>query len=90
MLVPKASELTSSYSYTLPNTVTNDADGQKHYKLNLYKQAGMPAEPVDIALTIPPGARIISTQPEADRQEDETVHFNLLLNGDQTIIVTYK
>jgi hypothetical protein len=89
MLLPRASELTSQFTYALPPTITQDEGRHKKYQLRLHKQAGTPAQPVEIAVTIPHGARFLSAQPQPAAVENDTIYFNLDLNSDQTISVTY-
>jgi hypothetical protein len=89
MLLPRASELTSHYEYNLPPTVTQE-DGQlQRYQLRLYKQAGAPEQQVQVAVTLPAGSRLLSTQPEPSAQDADTIFFTINLDGDQLITVAY-
>ncbi len=90
MLLPKASELQSQYKYALPATITQDEGQQKQYQLRLYKQAGTPELPVDIAVSLPQDANFLSANPQPTAVENQTIHFNINLNSDQTISVTYN
>ena len=81
MLVPKASELQSQYRYTLPATITQDVGRNKQYQLRLYKQAGAPEQPVEIAVTIPQDAKFLSAQPQPTAVENKTIFFNINLNN---------
>ena len=89
MLVPKASELTSQFTYELPDTITRDVGRQREYQLRIYKQAGSPDEPIEIAVTVPTNTRIITANPTPTRQEGRTAHFSLILDSDQSITITF-
>jgi hypothetical protein len=90
MLLPRATEMTSQYKYMLPDTITANEGRSRQYQLDLYKQAGITDQEVEIAVTIPPGTQLISAQPEPNVQVGETVTFNFELDSDKTISVTYE
>ena len=90
MIIPQSSELTSQYLYHLPPTITQDAGQFRQYQLHLIKQAGAPAQQVEIQVTIPEGATIASASPDPNRVELDTLHFAITLDRDQWISVTFK
>lgn len=90
ILLPRSSELTSQYEYELPSTIVKKDGDLQQYRLRLYKQAGTPDQPVQIAVTLPPGAQIDSVSPEPSRQDNGTIYFTIDLDSDQSITVNFN
>jgi hypothetical protein len=90
MLVPRDSELTSQYRYELPSTITQSNGGEQRYQLNLYRQAGAPVHTVQVAVTLPDGAQLVSAMPEPTAQEADTIYFTINLDSDQVLTVAYR
>jgi hypothetical protein len=90
MLVPRDSELTSQYRYQLPATITQNNGRMQQYQLHLYRQAGAPVYPVQVAVTLPDGAQLVSAAPEPTAQESDTVHFTVDLDSDQVLTINYR
>jgi hypothetical protein len=89
MLLQRASELTSRYEYDLPSTIIQEEGQFQRYQLRLYKQAGAPEQQVQVAVTLPPGARKVSIQPEPSALDADTIYFAINLDSDQLITVSY-
>jgi len=79
------------FSYTTPVLV--ETIGPFHrYKLALQKQPGMYAEPVNVQITLPEGARTINVSPAADASyqlEQPVLEFRLDLLQDREIEVIF-
>jgi len=90
MLLPRGSEVTSQFVYDLPSTIVKNNGKFQQYQLQLHKQAGAAARPVEIAVTLPEGAQFVSAQPEPDLKERDTIHFTIDLDSDNFITVIYK
>lgn len=79
------------YTYTTPALV--ETIGPFHrYTLALQKQPGMYAEPVNVQITLPAGARTINVSPAADASyalEQPILEFRLTLLQDREIEVIY-
>ena len=89
MLLPKAAQASSHFQYELPSTITQEFEKYQRYELRLYKQAGASEQKVEVALTLPAGSRLVSTQPQPSAQDGSTVYFTINLNSDQMITITY-
>jgi len=88
--VPQGESVESQFAYDLPTAVTT-IDGNTHqYQLALYKQAGLHAEPVQIHLQIPDGAELLHTSIPSSQYDDGNIQFDLLLNTDTIITITYR
>ena len=90
MLLPRASELTSHYEYELPATITQERNQHRQYELQLYRQAGTAGQQIEVAVSLPDGARFISAEPEPSSRDAGTVYFKVDLAGDQLISLIYE
>ncbi|GAB4482561.1 MAG: hypothetical protein OHK0031_05210 [Anaerolineales bacterium] len=83
-VVENGKTLQTRLEYRLPQVAAQE-NGQWRYRLFLQKQAGAPALPLKIQIVLPPGARLISSQPEAGT----ALEFDLTLDADQEIDILY-
>ncbi|NCF67371.1 MAG: DUF4012 domain-containing protein [Chloroflexi bacterium] len=90
MLLPRDAEVTSQYRYELPAAITQKEGQLRHYQLRLYRQAGAPVHPVQVAVTLPYNAQLVSAVPQPTAQEANTVYFTTDLDSDKTLTVTYR
>jgi hypothetical protein len=62
-------------AWVTPGAVERDADGRWHYRVSLPKPAGRLADPLRVAIHLPPGARLFGAAepPLQTKQEDGTV-----------------
>lgn len=87
-LVEYGKQLQTRFEYDLPVVVTDTA-GQKKYTLLLQKQPGILAMPVNVKLTLPAGARLVSASPSPTVQSGAVLEFDLRLDVDRQIEVVY-
>lgn len=90
MIVPKASALSTEFSYTLPNTIIQQTKEGQQYQLHLQKQAGMKAEPVTVTIELPKTADVVAYTPSSATIDGNRVIFDLMLTSNTTISVTYR
>jgi Protein of unknown function (DUF4012) len=79
-------------SYRLP-AVVETVSGYQRYRLVIQKQPGMRAELVNVQVSLPPGAALVSATPEAVASyniEREILEFQVELVSDTTIDVVYQ
>ncbi len=80
--------LQTRFQYALPKVVTSSGDANR-YSLYLQKQPGTDALPVRTTVTLPAQARIVSVNPAPDAVSGTTLEFELTLNVDAAVEVTY-
>ena len=90
MLLPRGSEITSEFQYKLPATITRGTAAGRAYTLQLYKQAGIPPHLVQVRITLPSGAAMITAEPQPAARDGRTLFFNITLDKDQQITVVYQ
>lgn len=92
-LLARGGEMDTAYTYSVPDVVVDD-NGVQSYQLTVRKQAGARAWPLEVVVSVPAGATIISTHasssPESLVINGSTVSFNALLETDITLIITYQ
>ena len=87
-VVDYAKQLLTRLEYDLP-VVVRDAARQKRYTLLLQKQPGTDAMQVNIKLTLPAGARLVSTNLKPINSSGDTFEFVVHLDMDRQIEVVY-
>ncbi len=75
-----------AFDYRLPPAAF--APGSASYTLLVQKQPGTQAVPINISVTLPRGARVISTEPKASSIGDGVVRFKADLLQDRTFSIT--
>lgn len=81
--------LTTRFEYDLPQIVRSK--GRQHnYTLLIQKQAGIATEPVSLTVILPPNADLLAATPLPQAIDDETLTFNLQLETDVVVEVTYR
>ncbi|KAA3663036.1 MAG: DUF4012 domain-containing protein [Chloroflexi bacterium] len=90
MMVPKATSLSTEYSYTLPATILQQTKDGQNYQLFLQKQAGMKPEPVIVTIELPSTVDIVAYSPSSATINGNRVTFDLMLTSDYTISITYR
>jgi hypothetical protein len=90
MLLPRGEEITSEYRYSLPQSVIQTEDGVSTYNLQLLKQAGTHPHLVQVSLTPPPGKTVVGASPEPTALENGTYNFEIELDSDQTVSLSYR
>ncbi|MCA9909994.1 MAG: hypothetical protein KC519_15155, partial [Anaerolineae bacterium] len=80
------------FSYTNLALIQSLGD-YRHYRLLLQKQPGTPTELVSVQVSLPPGATVVQTQPEAAASYDldrPIVEFRIELAGDRSVDILYS
>jgi hypothetical protein len=90
LLVPYGESVSTSYEYLLPQITTIDENGAKQYQLTVRKQAGAKPEPASILVTIPNGTTLINANPKPSKIEGTNLFFEIILDSDKNIVVTYQ
>ncbi|MBE2221639.1 MAG: DUF4012 domain-containing protein, partial [Anaerolineae bacterium] len=90
LLVPYGERVSLNYNYTLPSITTSGEDGTTQYQLTVYKQAGAKPEPVSVSITLPDGTSLVDAFPKPSKIEGTTVLFEIILDADKNISVTYQ
>ncbi|MGQ9850010.1 MAG: DUF4012 domain-containing protein [Aggregatilineaceae bacterium] len=79
------------FRYSTPPLVTQEGPYYR-YKLLVQKQPGTLAEPLNVQITLPAGARTVYTDPQAAASyslDQPVLEFRLTLTSDRTIEVVY-
>jgi len=89
-VLPQQAERQTVFRYRLPAAVlARDAQGW-HYHLALQKQPGTDGLPVRVRVRPPEGATLISATAPATKEVDGTLSFNLVLDQDRQLDVTFR
>ncbi len=89
LLIPQGQTVTTNFTYQLPESIVHRDGGKNHYILEIHKQAGVRAQPLNITVTLPPGASLDQTTPAATSVEGQMVTFSTDLGQDMIIEVIY-
>lgn len=81
--------LTTRFEYDLPQ-VARSKDGQHNYMLLIQKQAGAASAPVSLTIALPPGANLLTAKPLPQSVDGNVVTFDLQLDADILLDVTYE
>jgi hypothetical protein len=65
LLVPRARAVTTWFAYRLPPGVVAPVAGGQRYALSVQKQPGTRGHALAVAVTLPAGARVVSSTPPA-------------------------
>ncbi len=76
--------------YQLPATVVQEVDGTQVYRLTLYKQAGLPPQPLTVTITLPSGRTLLEAQPAPARVNSGIITFDMMLDTDLQFMVSYR
>lgn len=88
-LVPRGATRTQRFEYRLPENTVRRHDTTRTYSLMLQKQPGARSRPVTVTVQLPDSATITNATPALSEQDGSTVRFDLRLNSDRTIRLTY-
>jgi hypothetical protein len=89
-LLPIGESLSLEYVYHLPPNTARRLDDTWIYQLNLQKQPGTLAPPVEVVVTLPDGTQYVDSLPEPDSQAGNVVTYSLSLATDQRIQLFYR
>ena len=90
--VPYNGAETFQMNYTAPDVIQT-ISGYQRYRLLIQKQPGMQTELVNVQLSLPPNATLVSSSPDADATyniERQILEYRLALISDTTIDVVYQ
>ena len=90
LLVPYGQSVSTGYHYLLPQITTSQEDGTYLYQLTVRKQAGTKSDPATISVTLPNGSTLIDAQPKPNKIEGTNLLFEIILDSDKNISVTYQ
>lgn len=88
--VPKGETVSITMRYRLPTVTTASADGSRSYQLNILKQAGTRAEDVSVTVKLPAGAELVSASPEPAASGPDGIRFDVVLETDTVITISYR
>jgi hypothetical protein len=88
-LLPPEETLALDYVYTLPPGTARLVDNHWEYNLYLQKQPGTLKPPVEVSVTLPPGARVIGSDPLAQSQQGAILTYAVELKSDREIKISY-
>lgn len=90
LMVSRAESVSSHYRYQLPSSVVQTiADGDS-YHLTIAKQAGARPQPLTVTVTLPGNAHLLEATPAPTAVKGTTVVFELNMETDTSITVTYR
>jgi hypothetical protein len=89
ILVPQQQTVNASFNYDLPVVVKSD--GRTHtYQLTIRSQAGSRPQPIQVVVTLPPGAQLLSTVPQNVTSTADQVTFALKTDMPTTLTINYS
>jgi hypothetical protein len=81
--------LMTRFQYDLP-PVARSSEEQWHYSLVIQKQPGTGRTPLSLTLVLPPGARLLAATPYPRTTGEGALTFDLSLDADIVVEVTYR
>jgi hypothetical protein len=90
-VLPTGESMALTYAYRLPAGLARrleSADSWR-YALRLQKQPGTGSTPVQVTVTLPEGAAVLTSRPRADATTGRDLVFHLDLIQDRDVVVTY-
>jgi hypothetical protein len=90
LLVPRSETVRAEIVYALPQSIQVVEDGQVLYRLLVKKQAGMMAEPLRLEVALPPGREFVKATPQPNSVSGTVVVWNLSLQTDVAIALSYR
>jgi hypothetical protein len=89
-VLPRGQETQTHLVYQLPPATLERVEEGWRYRLLVQKQSGTKAVPLQVTLTLPPGANVVSAEPAARYPEPSKVVFRTTLATDQTFEVIFN
>jgi hypothetical protein len=90
LMIPYGGNASASYQYLLPKVTTLIDNGINQYQLTVRKQAGTDSDPATITVTLPAGTTFVNANPQPTRIDGETLFFDIILDTDKIITVSYQ
>jgi hypothetical protein len=76
--------------YRLPTSVIQTENGTQTYRLTIYKQAGLPPQPMRVTITLPPQTELITAVPSPTQVNGQIITFDTTLASDLQFMLVYK
>jgi hypothetical protein len=76
--------------YQLPPNIIQTTDKKQVYNLTIYKQGGLPPQPLTVTITLPANAQLVEAQPAPTAVNDREIIFDTTLTSDLQFMVTYR
>ncbi|MCP4361849.1 MAG: DUF4012 domain-containing protein [Chloroflexi bacterium] len=89
-MLPQQESIEIFFNYTLPNTIIQPLDSSKLYQLQLNTQPGTQAQPVQVNISLPAGAKLLEATPTPISVDNGRVQFNLILDTNKQIRIVYQ
>ena len=89
LVVPPGERREMVFEYQPPSSVL-EVENSTTYRLLVQKQPGTVAVPLRVEVRLPPGASVVSTQPEASAVSHGSVVFESDLREDREFEVTFR
>lgn len=90
LLVPYGQSVSSNYQYLLPQITMLADNNATQYQLTVRKQAGTGPDSANISIILPTGTTLIDANPKPSNIDEETIFFDIILDTDKIISVTYE
>jgi hypothetical protein len=90
LIVRRGQTLDSRLSYALPIGTVQLDGAQSTYRLHVQKQAGAGHWPLTIVVNVPSGQRLVEAQPKPVELSDSRAVFQLTLNADVDVSISYR
>jgi hypothetical protein len=88
-VVPTQESKEIRFAYELPDILESTDDAYR-YSLLIQKQPGTQALPVQVTVELPPGVKLVATEPEASLVEGHILRYQLSLATDRRIELVYR
>jgi hypothetical protein len=72
-----------------PEIVRREADGYR-YELLIQKQPGADTTPVEVNISLPQGAEIVSSEPDPVNVEEARIRYTFDLSTDRKLVLTFR
>ncbi len=89
LVVPPGEQIRMTLDYRLPDVIGRDSGGRRVYRLHLAKQAGAPAGPLNVTVSLPPGGVPVTIAPEPAAIDGTDIRFEFDFDRDLLIEITY-
>jgi hypothetical protein len=76
--------------YQLPPNIIQTTGEKKVYNLTIYKQGGLPPQPLSLTITLPANTQLIEAQPAPTVRNGQEIRFDTTLTSDLQFMVTYR
>ncbi len=89
-VVPPGEKREMVFQYELPSEILERQDSTAEYRLLVQKQPGTLAIPLQVAVTLPVGSEVLSTDPPASCVTDGKVEFQTDLRVDREFSIVFR